>query len=68
MTTSCLHQALIKLYGTEWAFDLGWLSLWALLHTQELYCETEGVQREMNMVAKTDKAVNRVRCKRGKQS
>lgn len=31
------HQALILLYGTAWAFDLGWLSLWALLHTQELY-------------------------------
>lgn len=46
------HQALIRLYGTEGAFDLGWLSLRALLQTQELYHETEGgtggLQREMN--------------------
>lgn len=37
------HQALILLYGTAWAFDLGWLSLWALLHTQELYHKIGGV-------------------------
>ncbi len=41
------HRALIRLYRTAWAFDLGCLSLWAWLQTKELYRRTKGGTREL---------------------